>query len=40
MTNKIYEIRNNDTDMRYVAPDGMIFVSREEYLDYMRGLRN
>ena len=40
MTNKTYEIRNNDTDMWYVAPDGMIFMSRDEYIDYMRGLNN
>lgn len=39
MTNKTYEIRNNN-DMRYVAPDGTIFTSREEYLDYVKGLRN
>lgn len=39
MTNKTYEIRNNN-EMRYVAPDGTIFTSREDYLDYMKGLRN
>ena len=27
-----------DDSIRYRSPDGMIFYSREEYLDYMRGL--
>ena len=39
MTNKTYEIGNND-DVKYVAPDGLIYTSREEYLDYVKGLRN
>lgn len=29
-----------DTGIRYRTPDGLIFYSREEYLDYVRGLRN
>lgn len=24
--------------MRFVTPDGLIFYSREDYLDYVRGL--
>ena len=38
MTNKIYNIENNNVE--YIAPDGIIFTSREEYLDYVKGLRN
>ena len=37
MTNKIYEVKDN---VEYIAPDGTIYTSREEYLDYMRGLRS
>ena len=29
-----------DTSIRYRTPDGLIFFSREDYLDYMEGLRN
>ena len=29
-----------DTGIRYRTPDGLIFFSREDYLDYMEGLRN
>ena len=31
---------NENNDVRFVAPNGMIFVSRDEYLDYIRSLRN
>lgn len=31
---------NENNDVRFVAPDGTIFVSREEYLDYIESLRN
>ena len=27
------------SSVRYRSPDGLIFYSREEYLDYMEGLR-
>ena len=37
MTNKNYEVKGN---VEYVAPDGIIFTSREEYLDYVKGLRS
>lgn len=31
---------NVTTKVRYRTPDGLIFMSREDYLDYMEGLRN
>lgn len=36
------EIKNGleNTDERYMTNDGLIFTTREEYLDYMEGLRN
>lgn len=27
-------------NVRYKTPDGLIFTSREEYLDYVKGLRD
>lgn len=34
------ETKKETTGIRYRTPDGLIFCSREEYLDYMEGLRN
>lgn len=28
------------SNVRFRTPDGMIFTSRDEYLDYVRGLRD
>ena len=33
------EVREN-TYVRYRTSDGLVFTSREEYLDYVKGLRN
>lgn len=41
MNNNVKVNTNNaDTSIRYRTPDGLIFYSREDYLDYMEGLRN
>lgn len=31
---------NETTNARFRTPDGLIFTSREEYLDYVRGLKD
>ena len=28
------------TEVRYITTEGLVFTSREDYLDYMEGLRN
>ena len=37
-TNEV-KTANADTGIRYRTPDGLIFYSREEYLDYIEGLK-
>lgn len=37
-TNEV-KTTNADTSIRYRTPDGLIFYSREEYLDYNEGLK-
>lgn len=39
MTNKIKTVETTTTTERYIY-DGMIFTSKSEYLDYVKGLRN
>ena len=39
MENKTTTIEKvNTTGIRYRTPDGLIFMSKEEFLDYMEGL--
>lgn len=40
MANKTNVEVTTENTTRYRSPDGMIFFSREEYLDYMEGLRS
>jgi len=37
--NKNTEVKK-DTGMRWRTPDGLVFTSKEEFLDYMEGLRS
>lgn len=47
MANKVMNVKEHTntkvattTSVRYRTPDGLIFTSREDYLDYVKGLRN
>lgn len=40
MSKKNENVKEVVTEVRYRTPDGLVFTSREEYLDYMKGLRN
>lgn len=33
------KVKANKTSTRFRTPDGLIFKSREEYLDYVNGLK-
>ena len=33
------KVKVNETSTRFRTPDGLIFTSREEYLDYVNGLK-
>ena len=47
MSNKVINVKEltntkavTTTSVRYSTPDGLIFTSREDYLDYVKGLHN
>lgn len=43
MTSKtinIKETTQTQSAVRYRTPDGLVFTSREDYLDYVKGLRD
>lgn len=39
VTMEVKAVEKNTSSMRFVSPDGLIFYSRKEYLEYMEGLR-